>query len=780
MKTLRSSSIFRLLLVAVLLGGATPSRATEITLRNGTRLSGVVGKITGLAQDPTNPDPTGGQITVSQIVLVDDEIRRVFVPSKQVAARAEGEPVVEERIRIPQRVPISGRRINVIGAIYAISEFDEYGRRIFSMAGPKGRLDLVQGITEVTPRYCKVECLQGKDAYVWTQYVATSSIPREKLSRILMRHIDPRNANDRMRIVTLYIQAERFKEARIELEQIIEDFPTLKDKKKQVAQLRQQSARRLIREIELRQRAGQHRLAYTMLNQFPEDGVAGETLLRVREMLQDYEKRMKQGDKVLELLDTHFEAMTDEAAKADLQPTIEEIRKGLSLNTLDRMSDYLRLADDTKMGPGEKLSLAVSGWILGAGSATENLAVSADLLQVRDAVVRYLNTDNELDRASVLEQLRSLEGGTPNYVSKILANLAPPKVTTEESNKPGFYELTTPGLSGEGDITYYVQLPPEYDPNRRYPCIVTLNGSATSPEQQIDWWAGDYIERINLRVGQAARHGYIVIAPKWSKDRQRRYNFSAQEHAAVLYSLSDAMRRCSIDSDRVFLSGHSMGGDAAWDIGLAHPDIWAGVIPIVATTGRYITRYWENGRGLPMYFVAGEMDGRRLKENAIDLDRYLTKVGYDCTVVEYKGRGHEHFSDELQYLFDWMRVQERQFTKREFKTVTMRPWDNYFWWVELGNFPVNSIVPPATWPNTRAKPAVTEARIIENNIFVKSAADAVTVFLTPDMVDFSQRILINVNRRGKTAEVRPDVAVMLEDARTRGDRKHPFWAKVDR
>ena len=45
--------------------------------------------------------------------------------------------------------------------------------------------------------------------------------------------------------------------------------------------------------------------------------------------------------------------------------------------------------------------------------------------------------------------------------------------------------------------------------------------------------------------------------------------------------LRDAMRRFSIDSDRVFLSGHSIGGDAAWDIGLAHPDLWAGVIPIV-------------------------------------------------------------------------------------------------------------------------------------------------------------------------------------------------------
>ena len=32
------------------------------------------------------------------------------------------------------------------------------------------------------------------------------------------------------------------------------------------------------------------------------------------------------------------------------------------------------------------------------------------------------------------------------------------------------------------------------------------------------------------------------------------------------------------------------------------------------------------------------------------------------------------------------------------------------------------------------------------------------------------------SRRLKRAE--PDIAVLLEDVRTRGDRMHPFWAKV--
>jgi hypothetical protein len=42
------------------------------------------------------------------------------------------------------------------------------------------------------------------------------------------------------------------------------------------------------------------------------------------------------------------------------------------------------------------------------------------------------------------------------------------------------------------------------------------------------------------------------------------------------------------------------------------------------------------------------------------------------------------------------------------------------------------------------------------------------------MVDFNRRIQIN----GKGVMVTPSLETMLEDVRTRGDRQHPFWAKV--
>jgi pimeloyl-ACP methyl ester carboxylesterase len=225
-----------------------------------------------------------------------------------------------------------------------------------------------------------------------------------------------------------------------------------------------------------------------------------------------------------------------------------------------------------------------------------------------------------------------------------------------------------------------------------------------------------------------------------------------------------------------------MGGTAAWDVGLSHPDLWAGVIPIVARTDKYIGRLWENARYVNLYFVGGELDADKSVANAKDIDRYMNH-GYNTTVAEFEGRGHEDFSDEIQRLFDWMNRYERDFFPREFKCHSMRTWDNYFWWLELDQFPAKTMVEPEDWPAPRGgRTATTDAKAnATNGLSVTTGAGKVTFWLAPGIINFKQRTAITVNGTRAKLErgfVEPDVTVMLDDARTRGDRRHPFWAKV--
>jgi hypothetical protein len=255
---------------------------------------------------------------------------------------------------------------------------------------------------------------------------------------------------------------------------------------------------------------------------------------------------------------------------------------------------------------------------------------------------------------------------------------------------------------------------------------------------------------------------------------------------AVLTCLRDACRKFSVDTDKVFLTGHDIGGEAAWDMAQAHPDLWAGGIPFVPRfegEQKYIAHYWENAEYLPIYYVAGELDGRTIPQNALVWNKSLRLGRYDVTLVEYRGRGHEPFHDEIIQLFDWMQLKERSGPPKEFACYTLRPWDNFFWWLECEEFPENLMVYPTDWARGRVTPARVEGRIQpDNRLAIKTPAARTTVWLAPDMVDFTKPVRATLNgRRLPTGEagVRPDVLVLLEDVRTRADRQRPFWAKID-
>lgn len=761
-----------------------PSRATAsyVVMKDGRILTGSIAPISAVAEDPKaiKKKSDGG---LRLILLIHDELRRTFVSKRQIQEVREGDGAsAVERFHVRQAVPREGPMVNNVGQIVSIEPFDQFGRRTFKMYTDGGKVvPVIQGITVITPVWTKVEGL----THIWDQRLATSSIPRETLTAILAHNINSADIEQRLKVARLYLQSDRYQDAQRELEQIVADFPERREElEPQLKSLLQLGARRLMMEIKLRRDAGQHRFAAQLVANFPSEGVAGETLGAAREMSEQLQTEEATRTTVLAKIDEHLLALKESDLRQRLGPWRDEINADLGPATLDRLSAYRQLMDDPQMEPGQKIALACSGWLAGSNTSTESLGTAMAMYDLRNLIRDYLAEEVKLDRDRILDQIRSQEGSTPEHVARLISQMKPPwQLPPANPDTPGLYQLSVPAFDGGPDIQYLVQLPPEYDPYRRYPTVVTLHASGTDPALQIDWWAGGRTEN-GARLGQATRHGYIVIAPAWGKPSQRSYEYSAREHAAVLDSLRDACRRFAVDVDRVYLSGHAMGADAAWDLAIAHPDLWAGAIPISGTTDRYTNLYWENARYVPLYFVGGEMDGDKMIRNARDFDRFLDR-GFNATVVEYVGRGHEHFSDEILRIFDWMGRQKRDFFPREFTCNTMRPWDNFFWWIELADQPERTMVDPNNWPLPEyfRRPLQVDAKMTATGgIRVSTGAKRVTVWLAPEMVQFDGQFEINVNNAKlgrQKSNVLPDLVVLLEDVRTRGDRQHPFWAKVE-
>lgn len=785
--TIHARALLRMAVaIALVCGLGAPAAASRIVMKDGRVLEGKLVELVSISNKPFKPRSDGAP-TPKQILLCDDGLRRYYVFDKNVQDVLDtgaGDPP-EKFILKNVQVAEGGGKITGLGPMTHVSPFDEWGRRTVKMQTDKRTITIFQGISEITPTWTKVEGLhlEGSPAYIWDQRIATTSISHELLAKILERQINPKNIDQRLKIVRLYLQMERYNEAREELTAVIKDFP---EHAAQFArterELAQRAAQRMLAEIQIRRDAGQHQFAMHWLENFPHEQVAGEILQKVKQVQEQYKLEIERGKKIVTKIDEYLAAVEDTKLRTKAQPIRDEIFDQLNLNTLDRMTAFEQSIDDQNTPSEEKLALAFSGWLMGSNQSLRKLTVATSLFSTRNKVHDYLEESQKVTRDEIQDSLQSEEGATVEYVTYLLANMLPTRQTpAQEGKTPGFYELSIDGADGEPGITYYVQLPPEYDPHRQYPTVITLHGGGSTPQEQIDWWAGSPGES-GIRAGQAGRYGYIVIAPAWGKNQQSTYGYTLHEHLAVLHSLRDACRRFAIDTDRVYLSGHSMGGDAAWDIGLAHPDLWAGVIPIVANGDKYVKHYWKVGKQLPLYVIEGELDGDKLARNADLFDRCLTSAGMNFTLVEFQGRGHEHFSDEVLRLFDWMGRLKRDFARKTFFGYTLRSWDTFFWWLELADLPDKAQVDPQDWPlPSGARATETKANVNANNgVHISTAADRVTVWLSPEVVDFKKKITITINGRSvKLSQgIEPSMSVLLEDVRTRVARLHPFWAKV--
>ena len=755
-----------------------PAAADRVDLDDGRSLLGRFALVPGINVDPEERE---GQAATA--VMCDDGLTRTFVPRRRVVA-VEQSPVNAglERIEIPQRVPEGGRRVGGIGGILSATSFDQYGRRILSLATAAGQIDVVQGITTITPQWTAVEGLVTDQTYRIDMRVATSSIPYETLRRVIEQQIDQQDIDERLQFVRLLLQASRYREATVELEQLTRDFPGATDLRDQQQSLAALAAGQLLDEIRLRQQAGQDRLVIQLLESFPAGDGTGELLQAVAEIRDEYRERLDRAGRLVALLRDQAGRIEDARDRQLAVHLTDEIAAQLTFTTLDRLAVFERVAGDGQLAAEQSLALGLSGWLAGADRSDINLKLALSMAEVRRLLRDYLNASDD-QRAHLRRQLADEEAFDPPTVAAVAAQMRPPLPVPEPIGE-GLFTLDIPlPAATESSLKTFsclVQLPPEYDARRRYPAIISLHAAWSTPLNQIEWWAGMPDEQ-GQRTGQAARHGVIVIAPAWADANQQAYGFTAKEHAAVLAALREASRRFSIDSDRVFLSGHSLGGTAAWDIGLAHPDLWAGVVVIAGTAGRYINHYHPNAELLPLYLISGELDQAGLIANEMDIDRYLVK-NYDVTYVEYRGRGHEHFSDEIIRIFDWMSRQKRSVSARSIEAVTLRPGDRLFWWLEPESPPPKTMILPSEWPaGTAIRPFTFSGKVTSGNrVTVRCGAKRVRIWLTPELVDFRQPITVSLGgRQLHRGQLPPDIDVMLEDLRTRCDYQHPFWAVVD-
>ena len=138
----------------------------------------------------------------------------------------------------------------------------------------------------------------------------------------------------------------------------------------------------------------------------------------------------------------------------------------------------------------------------------------------------------EYDYAGVFvgkEQVYTLRHNysAPNEIYALAEGKQPAKLTSVNDEvlaqiKPITWQKRLVPTTDGKEMTTWVVLPPDFDPNKKYPAILYCQGGPQSPVSQ--FWSS----RWNLRL--MASNGYIVIAPnrrglpgfgtEWNADRK--------------------------------------------------------------------------------------------------------------------------------------------------------------------------------------------------------------------------------------------------------------------
>jgi len=787
--------------------------AAKYTLQDGRVIEGTHALLSRVDEQTGTPD-----VISRPIIVIDDGLRYVYLSKSQVRHTDMSQSPRPVTFKTGQSANYEGKEYFIPGTYSNSEPFDKFGRRLLKIRHSGGIEYAEQAIVELTPYYINVTGLRANNEPLnWNMRIATNAIPREQITSILMNRIDSQNLEDRLKLVQFYASGGLFYSADAELESIMLEWKDSPEARQRIRPLflnvRQQKYQQILDELEFRWESGQYHFVRAYIAKLEQDPELPERQVEpVRRFLRRYDETDHQCQEIISALNELYEQLPESEKNDKILPIIAEIEKELNHSTLTRLTAFQLYARDPQLSAAEKLAIGITGWYAGADADNSRLAVAVTLPETEKLIADYLRSgkDHWL-RQRILEQLNNLETSRPDIIAGILATMRPPlcsELPPEDPEFPGLHHLSIPNpllvtgaprARNTAEIRYVVQLPPDYNPYQRYPMVVSLNGLYQTPDMQIDWWAGSWEN--GMRTGHATRHGYIVIAPEWNPPEALRtdYDFSVFPHAAVTSVVRDALQRFSVDTDKVFISGHGIGGTAAWDIALAHPDMWAGAILFNAVASKYIDTYRSAVRHVPLYLVWGAMEGdglgtnRKWAVNSNIMNRYLQAQAHpgDVTAVCYQGRGMEGFYEEILHILEWMKLRQRNVVPLEFAVETLRPWDSGFWWVEmpnlLGDVPRNMLDPvdfPVKTNDTR--PVRVESKLYRatNTVAVttKPRVANVQIFLTPDMMDFQSKVTVKIDGKNchpPNGMIEPNIEVMLEDARTRGDRIHPFWVMLD-
>ncbi|MCD6117348.1 dienelactone hydrolase family protein [bacterium] len=171
---------------------------------------------------------------------------------------------------------------------------------------------------------------------------------------------------------------------------------------------------------------------------------------------------------------------------------------------------------------------------------------------------------------------------------------------------------------------YIISTPKDYNESNKYPLIVFLHGYHANVNSYDDYKVfglGDYAE-------EHEDFPFIVVAPQTTEEYE----------VDIIWKLVlDIKEMYSVDEDRIYVTGFSMGGSVTYDVASAHTDSVAAIAVIAGEGETQSAEYLKDGA---VWIFHDKNDPVISYSSALDMYNALLEAGCDVKLTSYDNGTH--------------------------------------------------------------------------------------------------------------------------------------------
>ncbi|MDP9146206.1 MAG: alpha/beta hydrolase-fold protein, partial [Acidobacteriota bacterium] len=211
-------------------------------------------------------------------------------------------------------------------------------------------------------------------------------------------------------------------------------------------------------------------------------------------------------------------------------------------------------------------------------------------------------------------------------------------------------------------MPYRLFVPPSYQPGAKFPLILWFHGGSgrgSNNESQISNENEKGAQVWTTPANQAMFPAFVLapqcaVGENWSDPDVNEIAVSLRQVLAILAAVE---KEYSIDADRIYLVGQSMGGLGVWALLQAYPAQWAGAIVVSCYDN------FTNAKGIsrvPLWIFQGDADLTVPVDLVRQMVKQLQKSGGQPHYSEYHKAGHEIWERVFaeQQLVPWLASQK--------------------------------------------------------------------------------------------------------------------------